>query len=565
MSEKLKIKELRFKAGSKPCGKPLTVELPSVTVLVGPNNSGKSLALREIENWCAGKQPVSNVLDGIEIEWPGMTEEFIGMLRSCEVPPPEGQMPQEGVFWVGRPGIRHGEDVTRQQINEGQAKRWFMDKTSPHLQQIFVRLFTLRLDGRTRFQLVDPKEAGSLEDPPRNHLWALFVDDEAREKVRQFTEDAFGTHFVIDPTGMKVFRIRLSSTKPSCKTEEQGLDERSRKFHQRAALIMDLGDGVKASVGLVSAVMSLPHKILLVDEPEAFLHPPLARRVGKTLSEIAQQRDATLVAATHSADFLMGCLQSTTDLRLVRLTYAQGKATARSLEPVKVLGLMQDPLLRSTNVLRALFHNGAVVTEADTDRAFYDEINARLLATGRGCEDTLFMNAQNWQTVPRIVEPLRDFGIPAAMILDFDVLMSKEFQKIWGLLKRCVAPAELEELQRERKQIKKLMERVGRNSFKTDGVAAFGGNDKKKVVAFLKRMQQYGIFFVPVGELERWLQTLHNHARIRKDRWLTETFEKLGSDPNADEYVRPGGDGVWQFMDDVACWINDSQRKGMPD
>jgi hypothetical protein len=41
---------------------------------------------------------------------------------------------------------------------------------------------------------------------------------------------------------------------------------------------------------------------------------------------------------------------------------------------------MRDPLLRSVGVLGALFYNGAVICEADADRALYQELNERLLA-----------------------------------------------------------------------------------------------------------------------------------------------------------------------------------------
>lgn len=47
------ITELRLKQGSSSGQPPLTVKLePSITIFVGPNNSGKSLALRELFQYC---------------------------------------------------------------------------------------------------------------------------------------------------------------------------------------------------------------------------------------------------------------------------------------------------------------------------------------------------------------------------------------------------------------------------------------------------------------------------------------------------------------------------------
>ena len=192
------------------------------------------------------------------------------MLDVHKAEPPKNQLTQPGHFWIARPVVRHGEEALHQQVSEADVQTWFEAKSLEPLRQVFVRTFTLRLDGRTRFDLVEQKDAGPLEANPQNHLWALFIDDDGREKVRKFTEDAFSKHFVIDPTGMKHFRVRLSDTQPSSKTEEQGLDATSRKFHRNAPLVSELGDGLRTSIGLVSAVMSLSQRILLVDEPEAF-------------------------------------------------------------------------------------------------------------------------------------------------------------------------------------------------------------------------------------------------------------------------------------------------------
>lgn len=562
MAERLKIKRIKFQAGSVPNTPGLDIEIPNVTVVVGPNNSGKSQALREIEAWCQGQNPEMLVIDEIELDWPDTFDEMMSMLESHKAAPPKGRESQIGHFWITRPTIRKGEEEFYQQVNEDKLSRGFANKSN-FFRSIFVRTFTLRLDGRTRFDLVDPKETGdTIDEPPKNHLWALFVDPDGREKVRKFTEEAFEKHFVIDPHGMTVFKIRFSDRKPDSETEEQALDDTSRKFHRKATLISDLGDGVRASVGLVSAVMSVAQRILLIDEPEAFLHPTLARRVGRTLAKTAREREASLVAATHSAEFLYGCIQEAPDLRIVRLTFDENIPTARSIEPDEIVNLMNDPLLRSVNALRALFHKGVVVTEADADRAFYDEINHRLLQTDQGIEDGLFMNAQNWQTIPRIVHPLRRLGIAAAAVFDFDVLMDQDFQHIWPLLHEDNSV--LQPIQNERNDIKDLMENIGRETCKALGINAFEDGDKQTIEQFLERMAKYGLFFVPVGELECWLANL-GVLRVRnKTAWIMNMFTRLGSDPSEAGYVTPEQTDVWEFIKQIKAWIAYPNRRGIP-
>ena len=563
MAERLKISRIKFRAGSAPDASGLDIQTPNVTVFVGPNNSGKSQALRELETWCQGRDSTMVVIGGIELDMPDTADDLLAMLEPHKTRPPQNQENQVGHIWILRPVIRQNEGLFRQKINVETLRGCIEDGNLAYLRTVFVRVFTLRLDGKTRFDLVDMKERGDLiEEHPQNHLWALFTNDDAREKVRQFTKEAFEKHFVIDPTKGAELRVRLSDRAPHNSHEEQGLDATSRAFHREAALISDLGDGVQTSVGLVSAVSSLAQRILLIDEPEAFLHPTLARRVGRTLATTARDREASLVTATHSAEFLYGCIQADPDLRIVRLTYDAHGATARSIETVEIVKLMHDPLLRSANALRALFHRGVVVTEADADRAFYDEINHRLLSVDRGIEDGLFMNAQNWQTIPRIVGPLRRLGIPAAAVFDFDVLMGPDFQRVWPLLHADTGF--LRALQVERSEIRDLMEAKGREACKKSGIDAIDNEDKQRITQFLAKMAGFGIFFVPVGELECWLAELDGSPSTNKSVWITNIFTALGSDPTAGSYVSAGTADAWEFIEKIEAWIADPSRLGIP-
>src|SRR5689334_20913451 len=62
-----RVSRIVLRAGSTPGAQPTDFQPGHVTVIVGPNNSGKSLMLREIESWATGNQtpPVS--------PWPGGT------------------------------------------------------------------------------------------------------------------------------------------------------------------------------------------------------------------------------------------------------------------------------------------------------------------------------------------------------------------------------------------------------------------------------------------------------------------------------------------------------------
>ena len=189
---------------------------------------------------------------------------------------------------------------------------------------------------------------------------------------------------------------------------------------------------MKAFAGIITEIIAGDPVILLIDEPEAFLHPALSFNLGKEIALASSGSEKRLFVSTHSPNFVMGCIQSGAPINIVRLTYRDNVATARLLASEELLTLMRNPLLRSTGVLSGLFYEFVIVTEGDTDRAFYQEVNERLLKFKPewGIPNCLFLNAQNKQTVQTILKPLRNLGIPAVGIVDIDVL--KEGGAVWS-------------------------------------------------------------------------------------------------------------------------------------
>ncbi|MCX6601006.1 MAG: AAA family ATPase [bacterium] len=558
------ISKMSLKFGSDPDSSALEFSPGPVTIFVGPNNSGKSLVLRECENLCVGKGEGERlILDKCEFDWP-KPDEARRLLDSRKTEPDRHERLQSGemMVWGAQPGE---ERFAKQRIHVEKVVRLLTENRHEiSLFRNFLSLFTIRLDGRTRFALTLRRESGNLKGAPQNHIMALFMNDEARERVSNITYDAFDRYLVIDPTEMTHFGFRLSARKPSEVREEQALDARARDFHSAALDIAQASDGVKAFVGLLTAVMSAEYRIMLIDEPEAFLHPTLVRKLGRQLSELVSERQGNILASTHSADFLMGCIQSGKRVNVVRLTYQSQVATARILPSESLQPMMRDPLLRSTNVLSALFHSGAVVCEGDTDRAFYQEINERLLHAepNAGARDTVFLNAQNKQTLTRIAKPLRQMGIPAAMIVDLDGIESGQGYDFEQFLRDCFVPdARVGSLSKLRQDVRKAFTERSLKP-KVTGINALSNGEQETARSLLAQLGEFGIFVVPCGELEKWMPLLavSGHG----PQWLVEIFTKMGDDPLSPNYLRPQANDVWQFIEGVAAWIANPKRTGMP-
>lgn len=562
------IKDILLKFGSQDKTEILKFNPGSITVFVGPNNSGKSLLLREIETFCnRGLVNNLNILKDVLFH-PLDDEELNQSVKSMAVPfeLTEGLPP--GAIKYGR--FHSTKGFLQFQLSNLQELSTY--KNSPqhwsYFIQQYISMYVSRFGGSERFALIKQQKVHDLKTSPTNSLSCLFQDDEKRERVRSLIYEAFGKYFVIDPTHMGYLSIRLSDTSPDSKDVERGWAEQSVRFHKKAKPISNFSDGVQAFTGLIMTVIAGEEKIILIDEPEAFLHPTLAKLLGKRLSFLMSDRDGHLVVATHSPFFVMGCLQSGKKLNIIRLTYDESHSTAKLLESSKIVDLFKDPLLRSTGVIEALFHSAVVVTEGDTDRAFYHEINERLLEQDKpeGINNSLFLNAQNKQTIWRLILPLREMGIPTVGIVDIDFIKKGgDFNKI---LEACRVPHEMRQtLNMTRTGIlgafKKIDPTSDMSEMKNKGVSLLSGGERKQAEKFLKDLEEYGIFVVSVGEVESWLRDLHFTGHGSK--WLIQVFDRMGNDPATSNYLKPAQGDVWDFLRSINNWIKNPNREGMKD
>jgi len=188
-----------------------------------------------------------------------------------------------------------------------------------------------------------------------------------------------------------------------------------------------------------------------------------------------------------------------------------------------------------------------VVTEADADRAFYQEINERLLAAAdeRAIRHALFLNADNKQTIPSIVMPLRKLGIPTVGIADIDVV--SEGGIVWTRqLDACSFPkAQYTSNQDLRKKVYDLLvatapaetekpeQRVAH--FKRNGgIELLKSEDAEAANNLFDTLGQYGLFVVRKGEVEVWLpepatwnrKFLSTGDPVRRTREFTETLSR---------------------------------------
>jgi putative AbiEii toxin of type IV toxin-antitoxin system len=563
-----RLSRVALKAGARPPSGPLWVDLSPVTIFVGPNNGGKSTALADLAQYAGrgGGSPVQpwaggTVIGQVEMPPPTTQQEAIDFLK-----PRTHEVTEHHVsiraFSPEPQTVPGGSGVQTLGLHDLDPMAYGGDAVAAKL----LAPYTISLNGRQRFDLAAGRPSGPLDGPPTSHWMAVERDDSVYDEVDAMVHAAFEQHLVMQTFRPPQIEPALTPTAvPPTLRHSTAAD--AVDLQCAATPLHELSDGVQVFCGLVASVAALPHLLLLIDEPEAFLHPTLSRRLGANLARIARERHARLFAATHSPDFLLGCLEEVPETTVLRLDYRSNVAASHSLAAEEVANLSREPLLRSANALRALFARSAVVCEADSDRAFYEEINRRLLeASGRtGALDCVFLNAQNWQTTVKIAAPLRAAGVPAAVILDLDTLAVDDS---WPEIVAMGQPTRTERdmLLEARSAARDAINACGRPApdaplrVKFGGMDALADDQQVPVRDAVDEFATVGVFLVRVGELERWLQQF---GCTNKQTWVTDILHRLGT-PQDPAYVTPGTGDVWAFMERLAQWAEDPTRHGMP-
>lgn len=556
------INTIALKFGSAPSRENTVITPSPVTVFVGPNNSGKSKVLSEINDFCVGGQLNQNfvIIDDIKFDVFEPLDAEAEIDRVKKKPLHNESTPINSVI-VGNFG-------QRQQVERAHLITALTKRDRPHFLQWFcnwyLRYRTIILSGQSRMQLIAEQNAGDMLQPPANSLAAIFRDDTKRKELRRIVLSAFGLHLVVDPTNLGKLRLKLSREEPTEATE-RGLTDEVVRFQSRATDISLMSDGVKAFTGISLELISGDPKIVLIDEPEAFLHPSLATMLGKEIAEIAASQAKKVFVSTHSPYFIMGCLLAGVPINIVRLTYLKDVATSRVLPNEKLSTLMRNPLLRSTGVLSGLFYESVIVTESDSDRAFYQEVNERLLRYKPewGLRNCLFINAQNKQTIHQIIRPLRELGIPAVAIVDIDII--KEGGSVWAnfLDGGFVPDITKQSLNQSRALVYKKFCDLNLDMKRGGGIEQLPPADMSAAEDLFAQLSEYGLFCLKRGELESWLK--HLSATGHGPKWLIEVFEKMGENPDNSGYVKPADGDVWAFICEVRSWLDNPRRKGILD
>lgn len=540
-------------------GTDIDLDPSDVVVLVGPNNSGKSLALREIESFSHGSSG-GMVIRQAAIRRAGSAGEVREFLRK------HYRQDESGNWHADRAIFPDAAIETS----------WGSVRDVGYLCHVFVH--RIGTEGR----LTEGNEINAiriLTDQAMHPIHLMFVDDSIEERISGYFRNAFGTDLIVFRGGGSSWPL-LVGDRPIIRAGE---DRISRSYLQRieenTRPLAQEGDGMRAFATIILHMLArTARSVLLLDEPEAFLHPPQARLVGELFAR-ERPKLTQLFIATHSLDVLHGLLNVAPEhLRIVRLQREGHVNRAKELDKAKAKAIAADPLMKFSSVLGGVFHERVIVCEADSDCMFYNSILNLPQVHGTRQPDVLFVHAGGKQRMAMLEEALRSLDVPVDVIADIDVLNDENvLQRLitalggdWTAIAAQAAPlrkaieqrkkAPLSELSNEIRQLldnavgptadlRNKIDQVFRRASPWDAIKLAGrnalpaGTPTNHFDKVLALCRDSGLWIVPVGELEGWCKSVGGHG----PKWVQEVLqahdlEASGALAPARDFVR----SLWQ-------------------
>lgn len=547
-------------------GATLELDSGSIVVFVGSNNVGKSQSLKDIYNLLLTDSEPSVLVRSTEIIKPDR-ESFENSLREHSMEEREsGQCVYAGFDY---------------RIYSSHLDAY---ESEPRLSFDTRNFYSAFVDTEKRLVICHqtaPRGRGMAKQNPIDYV---AEDDECERRLTTSFFDAFGVH--VQPDLLDGAGTPLMVGEPIDYATEQINTREIRRFREEMAKLKpahEQGDGMRSFLGVMLYLMVEHLKVLFIDEPEAFLHPPQAGVIGRCIGENAAPNQQLFIA-THSKDVIGGLLASASDrVKIVRITRKGNESTFSLLDNRDIQKIWDDSLLRHSEILSGLFYYSVVICESDSDCKMYSIIKEHVEKTEGRHSETLFTHCGGLSRIPQMAKALAALQIDTRVVVDLDVLSQKAiaekmFQTLGGNwndvaeayntlanalpnpqgtrkeefsqeVNAIVDACEDEYLPDEvLKAVAKLAKKKSKwSTVKEKGVSAWTTPECKEAFFVLdSAFRARGIYLVPEGELECFIR-LEDAPNCHGPAWVNKVLERF-SNLNDDHY-----EGLRNFVTGWEC------------
>lgn len=559
------------------------VDCAGLVLIVGPNSSGKSQLLRDIHHRISGEPRQLVVASAVRVRrmpYEPLVKALTdaGFIRTFE---DDNGAPQIRPLttYAGTGG--HAAQMQQNQLQSWHSTHSSMASAPPKRRDEYLGYFgrflvsALFLDTR----LTALNQAGMIDfinQPPQHDLQSLYMNDGARDELFEEVRASFGKAVWPDTSRGTGVCLRVSDQEDIPSHKDRLSPTKMATFRT----IETEGDGLKSYVATCVALLLGRRPVCIVDEPEMCLHPPQAYNLGRFIGRFGSFREGTTFVATHSSHVLRGMIQTAPKLQIIRLTRLDSRFQAHVVPSPTLEVALAKPTVRAESVLDGIFAQAVVVIEADSDRTVYQAVWEALDNEQR--LDIHFATVGGTGGIADTCSLYRTLRIPVAVIADLDILadsdrlrrvldsiaapksaeLVSEAERIIDLVKQ--QPPTLTEIEVRRdvlallpedlswrrqddvalsarlRQLAKRLDRMRR--LKTTGSEPLPDQLREPLDALIDQLGNVGLFVVPVGELEEWLQG-RGIAASKQNKWAWAN-EAASLVRNTDPEIG----GIWDFM-----------------
>ncbi|MDF9749188.1 AAA family ATPase [Arthrobacter sp. ES3-54] len=523
MTIRVRIKTLESNAGDS-----VEISESGVTCLVGGNNAGKSQTLRDIAVRMHSHDGHVVVLRELQLEKANqlLLEESSAFLAETAVSTPAHQpgtlaySPMGGSTQIAPDTFRALFGIHPNSL--GGAWEFFLKHWSAGSLSSFASASLGHVGSGT---------------PASSPLHLVFRDGELEQALSDLAHEVFGERLTLDRANMDV-RLRMGKVDVPIPLFNNPTTEYADAVAALPSL-EDQGDGVKSFLGLALAVVTGHSQMLLIDEPEAFLHPGQARALGRWLGIQAKKRDVQVIVSTHNRDFVLGLLSggAESDVRIVRIVRNGSINRFHELPPSDIAATWADPVLRYSNVLQGLFHRRVAICESDADCRFYGAVLDELaVETNRRsqADDILLVPSGGKDRIAALAKSMLQLGVETHAFGDFDVLNRKD--RICGIVE-SVGGSWTNEMNLDFVAFARpVQEGHLWDDLKKHGMSAVPAGDPYSACErLLKSLDAMRVHIVPGGEMESFDRSIG----VKGSPWVSAALEKglHKSSQGAKDYV----------------------------
>lgn len=505
-----------------------------IVVFTGPNNCGKSQVLRDIKDYFTNKNIQRIIATDI-------TPQFLGDVEYLKSK------------CINKNGKYYLDNIV---VNIDNLKYQWGQKNISSISTYFIN----HLSTESRLQAANPANTfDAVNDFPVTPLQKLYIDDKTEKELSSLFHQAFGTEFIVNRGAGSQIPIHVGMTPTMDKGEDRVSVSYLSKL-KRLPQIQNQGDGMRSFTGILLDTFVSNHCITLIDEPEAFLHPPQARLLGKLLAKNTPN-NRQLFISTHSEDFLKGLLGANNEhIKIIRINREGDVNHMNILNNNEVENLWKDPILRYSNILSGLFHSKVVICESDTDCRFYQAVLYAIQDENAINPDILFTHCGGKQRLKVVIKALRSLNVKTIAVMDIDALNDKttfkdivesagmiwdNIETSWKSINEYVkgqrAQLDTEEVKKEidnifnsfhepqlttdiTDKIKKVIKQSSAwSKVKETGKTFFTGDAYKAFQKIYDQCKCNGLLIVPIGELECFYKPDSNHGV----KWVNNVLENV--------------------------------------